>query len=118
MTPLRSDSLPVFDDWGVIDDLGAEILEGDCIVQGSMISGTPETPVSCGFFAVSKGKFRMTFPSTEHAIVLEGSVTLTEEATGVATTYSVGEGWFIEKGTTVLWDVHSDRVVKNYLAVA
>ncbi|MEP7351571.1 MAG: cupin domain-containing protein, partial [Sphingorhabdus sp.] len=61
---------------------------------------------------------RMTYPFNEHAVVVEGSLTLTDEGTGEATTYGPGDGWFVEQGTTVLWVIHSDRFVKNYVAIA
>ena len=67
---------------------------------------------------MTRGKFRMTYPFDEHATVVEGSVTLTDESTGIAQTYHVGDGWFVRKGTPILWEVTSDRFVKNYLAVA
>lgn len=117
MTPFKTDNIPDLDTWGTVADLGSEILDGDCAIQGKMVSGAPDSAVSCGYFAVTKGRFRMTYPFTEHAIVLEGSVTLTDETNGITTTYSAGEGWFVEKGTVVLWDVQSDRFVKNYFAV-
>ncbi len=31
-------------------------------------------------------------------------------------TYKAGEGWMIEKGTPVLWTVHTPRLVKHYMA--
>ncbi|AEG48133.1 protein of unknown function DUF861 cupin_3 [Sphingobium chlorophenolicum L-1] len=117
MTPLKADAIPALDSWGTVADIGSEILDGECAASGKMIHGAPTDAVSCGFFAVTKGKFRMTYPFTEHAVVLEGSLTLTDEGTGVSTTYTAGEGWFVEKGAVILWDVHSDRFVKNYLAV-
>jgi uncharacterized protein len=36
----------------------------------------------------------------------------------VARTYTVGESWFVEKGAKVLWEVTSERFVKNYLGAA
>lgn len=109
--------LPELDPWGTVADLGSEILEGDCLAFGHMVHGTPDAPVSCAFFAVTKGKFVMTYPFTEHAVVVEGHLTLTDQNTGKSTTYGPGDGWFVEKGTPVLWDVHSDRFTKNYIAI-
>jgi len=42
---------------------------------------------------------------TEHAFVLEGSVTITDISTGNKTTFGVGDGWIIEKGSETHWDV-------------
>lgn len=109
---------PEMESWGSIANLGAEVLEGDVQCMGAMTHGAPTDPVSCAYFGVTKGKFRMTYPFDEHAIVIEGSVTLTDETAGTTATYTVGDGWFAQKGTQVLWEVTTDRFVKNYLAVA
>lgn len=118
MITIHPNAVPELDSWGTVADLGSDILEGTGACFGKMVYGTPDAPLSCGYFAVVKGKFRMTYPFFEHAVVVEGSVTLTEEHTGKATTYGPGEGWFVEKGTTVLWEIHSDRFAKNYVAIA
>jgi uncharacterized cupin superfamily protein len=118
MLDISSETIPALDPWGTVADLGAEILEGELRAFGSMVFGAPTDPVSCGYFAVTRGKFRMNYPYTEHAVVVEGTVTLTDERTGKATTYGPGDAWFVEKGTPVLWEVTSDRFVKNYLGVA
>ena len=118
MTPFNSDTIPELDSWGTVADLGSEILEGDCQALGMMVHGAPTDPVSCAYFGATRGRFRMTYPFSEHAVVLEGEVTLTNEATGETRTYGPGGGWFVEKGTPVLWTVRTDRFVKNYLAFA
>lgn len=110
--------VPDLEPWGSITNLGAEVLEGDVQCMGKMVHGAPTDALSCAFFGVTRGRFRMTYPFDEHAVVVEGSVTLTDETTGVAASYGVGDAWFVEKGTPILWDVTSERFVKNYLAVA
>lgn len=117
MFPVHSNNIPELDAWGTVADLGSEILDGPGLCFGKMVHGDPSTPVSCGYFATVKGKFRMTYPFSEHALVVEGNVTLTDEHTGEATTYGAGDGWFVEKGTPVLWEVHSDRFTKHYVAI-
>jgi uncharacterized cupin superfamily protein len=109
---------PDLDAWGSIADLGAEVLEGDVRASGKMLFGAPTDPLSCAYFACTKGKFRMIYPYTEHALVIEGSATLTDERTGEAKTYHPGDAWFVEKGTPVLWEVHTERFVKNYFGAA
>jgi uncharacterized cupin superfamily protein len=118
MLDITTGTIPALDPWGTVAELGAEILEGSLEASGRMVFGAPSDPVSCGYFAVTRGRFRMTYPYTEHAVVVEGSVTLTDERTGKATTYGPGDAWFVEKGTPVLWEVTSDRFVKNYMGVA
>jgi len=104
--------------WGTVDNLGSEILEGACEIAGQMLFGAPTDPISCAYFSVTKGKFRMVYPFNEHATVVEGHVKLTDERTGETQTFGPGDSWFIEKGTPVLWEVTGDRFTKNYLAVA
>ena len=117
MLKLTTTTIPMLTPWGTVADLGSEILEGEGKAFGAFTHGNPESQVSGGFFAVTKSTFRMVYPFTEHAVVLEGEVTLQNETTGEAHTYKPGEGWMIEKGTPVLWTVHSPRFVKHYMAV-
>ena len=119
MIPIKqSAEVPALDSWGTVADLGSEILSGECLAAGKMIFGTPDAAVSAAYFAVTAGSFRMTYPFTEHAVVVEGSVTLTDEDSGLTTRYEAGDGWFIPKGTRVLWTIEGERFVKNYLAIA
>lgn len=117
MLALKSSLIPQLDSWGTVADLGSTILEGDGAAFGSFTLGGPESQISAGYFGVNKSRFRMVYPFTEHAMVLEGEVTLTNESTGESVTYKQGEGWMVEKGTPVLWTVHTPRFVKHYLAV-
>lgn len=118
MLDISTDTIPALDPWGTVADLGAEMIEGDLKASGKMIFGAPTDPLSCGYFAVTRGRFRMIYPYTEHAVVVEGTATLTDERTGTTKTYDVGDAWFVEKGTPVLWEVTSERFVKNYFAAA
>lgn len=118
MHKFQPGNIPDLDAWGTLADLGSEVLEGEGLAFGKMVSGTPDAPLSCAFFATGKGRFRMTYPFNEHAVVVEGSATLTNERTGEAQTFAPGEAWYVEKGTPVLWEIHSDRFTKNYCAIA
>ena len=118
MFAIHQNVVPELESWGTVADLGSEILEGEGLCFGKMVHGSPHMPLCCGYFSTVRGKFRMTYPFSEHAVVVEGKVTLTDEASGEATTYGPGDGWFVEKGTLVLWEIHSDRFTKNYVAIA
>ena len=118
MFAIHKNVVPELESWGTVADLGSEILEGEGLCFGKMVHGSPDMPLCCGYFSTVRGKFRMTYPFSEHAVVVEGKVTLTDEASGEATTYGPGDGWFVEKGTPILWEIHSDRFTKNYVAVA
>lgn len=118
MIPIDSKTIPPLDPWGTVADLGSEILEGECAVLGKMVFGAPTDPMSCAWFGATKGVFRMTYPFTEHAVVVEGRVTLKNETTGESRSFGPGEGWFVEKGARLLWTIETDRFVKHYFAVA
>jgi len=106
------------DDWGSVAALGSEIIEGECRASGTLVHGTSDAPLSCGFFACTRGSFRMVYPFNEHATVVEGRVSLTDEVTGETRTYGVGDSWFIAKGTPILWRIETERFAKNYMAAA
>jgi len=116
--PIHISVVPELEGWGTVADLGAEILEGDGFCFGKIIYGAPDAPLSCGYFAALKGKFRMTYPFSEHSVVVDGRVTLTNERTGETSSYGPGDGWFVEKGTEVLWEIQDERFTKNYVAIA
>lgn len=102
---------------GPVTQLGSEILSGECLAYAQSTFGGPTDPVSAGYFAVTPGRFRMTYPFNEQAVVVQGSVTLTDVQTGTATRYGVGDSWFITQGTEVLWDVSGGVFIKHFFAV-
>ncbi|MGO3859940.1 MAG: cupin domain-containing protein [Neisseriaceae bacterium] len=109
-------TLADLDSWGTVVDLGSEILEGECKAYGKFTVGNPEVAINGGYFGVSKGVFRMTYPFSEQATVVSGNITLTNEDSGEKWTFGPGESWVVEQGTTVLWEIHSDYFVKHYLS--
>jgi uncharacterized cupin superfamily protein len=102
---------------GSVTNLGATIESGtvDAFALGTF--GAPTDPVSAGYFGVTRGIFRMTYPFNEQATVVQGSVKLTDLGTGVSVTYDVGDSWFVTQGTEVVWEVQSEFFVKHFLAV-
>ncbi len=102
---------------GPVTNLGSEILSGECLAYGQGTFGAPTDPVSAGFFAVTPGRFRMTYPFNEQAVVVKGAVTLTDVASGESRRYGVGESWFVTQGTEVLWEVEGEVFMKHYFAV-
>ena len=106
------------DSWGTVADLGSTILQGEVKAFGHLHHGTPQSPISAGYFACTQGKFEMTYPFTEHATVVEGECVLTDPRTGESTRYGVGDSWFVEKGTAVIWDILTPRFAKHYMAAA
>jgi len=89
---------------------------------GKVLEGTPEIfaridyakgPVAAGLFKATKGKILIHFPFTEHATILEGEVTLTDEA-GNSHSYKAGDSYFIRQGQVIVWEVKGKQVVKSF----
>ncbi|NIE63637.1 cupin domain-containing protein [Burkholderia sp. Ax-1719] len=105
--------------WGKLSDLGAQILEGgDIGAFGKMTHGAPTDAVSAAYFGTNQGKFRLVYPFSEQATVVQGEVRLTDESSGETRTFKAGDSWFVTKGTSTVWEVLSDGFVKHYLAFA
>ena len=111
-------NISALDAWGKLSDLGAQILEGgDVAAFGKMTYGAPTDPVSAGYFGTTKGRFRLVYPFSEQATVVAGEVRITDESTGETNTFKAGDSWFVQKGTSTVWEVVSDGFVKHYFAV-
>lgn len=112
-------SISELDAWGSVRDLGSEILsDGDVHAYGKFTHGAPTDPVSAAYFGASKGKFRLVYPFNEQATIVNGEVKITDESTGETRTFKAGDSWFVTKGTSTVWEVVGDQVVKHYLAFA
>lgn len=114
---LLNQPLPPLHDIGSVSNLGATVIAGEPNVGVATIFGEPSENMSCGVFSCTRGTFVMEYPFSEHATVWEGTVTMTDESTGISTDYKPGDAWFVEKGTRVRWEITSDHFVKHYLAV-
>lgn len=107
------------DAWGKITDLDGEVLDDSPNVKvfGKMSLGAPTDAISSGYFGTEKGKYRLVYPFSEQAVIVFGEVTITDESTGVTTTFKAGDFWVVEKGTSTVWEVKSDFFIKHYFAV-
>lgn len=92
---------------------------------GKVLEGTPEISaridfrdrgMMAGIFAATTGKVEIHFPFTEHATIVEGEVTLTDQA-GNSHTYRPGDSYFIQQGAVIIWDVEVPRVVKTFFNI-
>jgi uncharacterized protein len=70
-----------------------------------------------GLFMATRGKVELTFPNTEHATILEGEVTLTDES-GQTETFRPGDSYFITQGAVIIWEVKGERVIKSFFNYA
>lgn len=116
MISLRAEmAVPELTPWGSPETMGGTTLEGDVRIEGSSLLGHGRSRQSAGWYSASQGKFRLVYPFQEHATLAEGSVTLTNEATGDSARFEAGDSWIIPKGAPMIWEVHSPRAVKHYM---
>jgi uncharacterized protein len=115
----RGTTLNDLDAWGSFSNLGAEIIEGgDVQAFGKMTHGAPTDAVSAGYFGSTQGKYRLVYPFSEQATLLQGELRITDESTGQVSHFKTGDSWFVTKGTSTLWEVLSDGFTKHYLSFA
>lgn len=114
----KSPKLVDLDAWGQITALGGELLDGTTSVDvyGKMSLGTPTDAVSAGYFGTTQGTYRLVYPFSEQAVILVGEVEITDESTGIATTFKAGDLWVVNKGVSTVWKVKSDFFIKHYFA--
>ncbi|WP_309894566.1 cupin domain-containing protein [Archangium sp.] len=99
---------------GAPEGLGGRVLEGDPQIFARIDYSRNGT--TAGLFKATTGKIEIYFPFTEHATILEGEVTLTDE-TGQSHTYKAGDSYFIRQGQTILWDVKGKQVIKSFFNI-
>jgi hypothetical protein len=96
---------------GAPEGLGGQVLEGNPQIFARI--DYARGPVAAGLFKATAGKIRITFPFTEHATILEGEVTLTDEA-GNTHKYKAGDSYFIRQGQVIVWEVKGKEVIKSF----
>ena len=104
------------DVWGPPENLSAVTLEGKPVMHGRPLYGGGEGPIGAGIYEVTRGRFKVIYPFHEHATVLEGEVTLSDED-GNAVAYGPGDSWFCHQGEVITWDVTSERLRKAFFVV-
>jgi uncharacterized protein len=118
----RPKAMIVYSPKGKVSDDGFVSLGSPEGLGGKVLEGNPQIfaridyargPVAAGLFKATKGKIRITFPFTEHATIIEGEVTLTDEA-GNTHKYKAGDSYFIRQGQVILWEVNGKEVIKSF----
>jgi uncharacterized cupin superfamily protein len=94
--------------------LGGEVLTGNPRLYGRI--DFQQGNMMGGLFMATTGLIRVTFPFTEHATIIKGKVTLTDE-TGKTRTFKEGDSYFIRQGSVILWDVRGPYVIKSFFNV-
>ena len=103
-----------FVDLGNPADLGGRVIEGDPRISARI--DLRDSNLTAGVFQATTGVVEITFPFTEHATILEGEVTITDES-GLRHAFKKGDSYLIRQGAVVLWDVKGDRVRKSFFNV-
>jgi uncharacterized protein len=96
---------------GAPESLGGRVLEGNPEIFARVDYSRNGT--MAGLFKATTGKIEILFPFTEHATILEGEVTLTDE-TGQSHTYKAGDSYFIRQGQVIVWEVKGRHVIKSF----
>lgn len=99
---------------GAPETLGGRVLEGS--PQLSARVDYNQNGKMAGIFKATTGKIEILFPFTEHATILEGEVTLTDES-GQSHTFRKGDSYFIRQGQVILWEVTTPYVIKSFFNV-
>ena len=99
---------------GPPEAMGGQVLEGNPRLYGRM--DYSKDGVAAGIFKATRGKIRVTFPFTEHATILKGSVTITDES-GQSHTFKEGDSYFIRQGQVIIWEVKGREVIKSFYNV-
>jgi uncharacterized cupin superfamily protein len=99
---------------GAPEALGGRVLEGNPEIFARVDYSRNGT--TAGLFKSTTGKIEIFFPFTEHATILEGEVTLTDE-TGKSHTYKAGDSYFIRQGQVIIWEVKGKQVIKSFFNI-
>lgn len=113
-TPGPVRDLSGFVSLGPPEALGGKTLEGKAEISARV--DFKSGGLTAGLFMATRGKVEVTFPFTEHATILEGEVTLTDES-GQSHTYRPGDSYFIKQGQVITWDVKAERVIKSFFNI-
>lgn len=108
-------TVPDLANWGTPETMGGTTLSGDVQISGCTLLGNGRSRLSAGWYGATTGSFRLVYPFQEYATLAEGSLTLTNEATGEAIRFEPGDSWIIPKGTPMIWEIHSERAVKHFM---
>lgn len=102
---------------GSVSNLGAEVRSGNPEAKILFKLGNPETNVAVAYFQATEGSFLVDYPFSEHGTLVDGEVTLTDEATGKSVDYKAGDSWYIAKGSRIVFDVKTPSFTKHYMSI-
>ena len=103
-----------FVDLGAPEGLGGTVVSGDPQISARI--DYADGPAAAGVFQATRGDVQIGFPFTEHATVLSGAVTLTDE-TGTQQRLRAGDSYLIRQTSSIFWQVGQSRVQKSFFNV-
>jgi len=101
-------------DLGPPEDLGGTVVSGDPRISARIDYG--DGTATAGVFQATRGDVLIDFPFTEHATVIEGAVTLTDE-TGQTARLLPGDSYLIQQDSSIFWHVARSFVQKSFFNV-
>ena len=101
-------------DLGPPEDLGGTVVSGDPKISARI--DYADGIATAGVFQATRGDVQIHFPFTEHATVIEGAVTLTDE-TGQTARLLPGDSYLIKQDTSIFWHVARSFVQKSFFNV-
>ena len=110
------DQVPQSDlaDLGPPEGLGGTALSGDLKLSGRL--DYQDEAATAGVFQATGGDAQIHFPFTEHSTIIDGSVTLTDEA-GQTHRFDPGDSYLITQESSIFWHVAGSRVQKSFFNV-
>jgi uncharacterized protein len=101
-------------DLGPPEGLGGTVLSGDPKISARI--DYADGIAAAGVFQATRGDVLIDFPFTEHATVIKGAVTLTDE-TGQTVTLLPGDSYLIKQDSLIYWHVARSFVQKSFFNV-
>lgn len=101
-------------DLGPPEGLGGTVIAGNPKISARVDYGNG--PATAGVFQATRGDVLIHFPFTEHATVIEGAVTLTDE-TGQTVRLGPGDSYLIQQDSSIFWHVAQSFVQKSFFNV-
>jgi uncharacterized protein len=101
-------------DLGPPEGLGGTVVSGDPKISARIDYG--DGTATAGVFQATRGDVLIDFPFTEHATVIEGAVTLTDE-NGQTAQLLPGDSYLILQDSLIFWHVARNFVQKSFFNV-
>ena len=93
-----------------------EIVEGECLQVLDVFMASEQGNFLAGVWTCTPGTMKLTdYPFNEMAVLIEGRIEITDEDSGVTTSFGPGEALAISKGFRGTWHM-PEPVLKRFAA--